>query len=51
MSEAWKEGREALTGYRVLRLGLDPARPQLYQRINARARAMFAQGLMEETRG
>ena len=50
MSEAWKEGREALTGYRVLRLGLDPARPQLYQRINARAHAMFAQGLIEETR-
>jgi tRNA dimethylallyltransferase len=50
MSEAWKEGREALTGYRILRLGLDPVRPQLYERLNARARAMFAQGLMEETR-
>jgi tRNA dimethylallyltransferase len=50
MSEAWKEGSEALTGYRVLRLGLDPARPQLYQRINHRAQAMFAQGLIEETR-
>jgi tRNA dimethylallyltransferase len=50
MSEAWKEGSEALTGYRVLRLGLDPARPQLYQRINDRAQTMFAQGLMEETR-
>ena len=50
MSEAWKEGREALTGYRVLRLGLDPLRSQLYERINARARAMFAQGLIEETR-
>jgi tRNA dimethylallyltransferase len=50
MSEAWKEGREALTGYRVLRLGLDPLRPQLYERINARARTMFAQGLIEETR-
>jgi tRNA dimethylallyltransferase len=49
MSEAWKEGRDALTGYRVLRLGLDPLRPQLYERINARARAMFAQGLIEET--
>ena len=45
MSEAWKEGREPLTGYRVLRLGLDPQRPQLYERINARARAMFAAGL------
>ena len=50
MSEAWKEGREPLTGYRVLRLGLDPQRPQLYERINARARLMFAEGLVEETR-
>jgi tRNA dimethylallyltransferase len=50
MSEAWEQGREALTGYRVLRLGLDPLRPQLYERINARARSMFAQGLIEETR-
>jgi tRNA dimethylallyltransferase len=50
MSEAWKEGREPLTGYRVLRLGLDPQRPQLYERINARARVMFAEGLVEETR-
>jgi tRNA dimethylallyltransferase len=50
MSEAWKEGREALTGYRVLRIGLDPKRQPLYERINARARTMFAQGLIEETR-
>jgi tRNA dimethylallyltransferase len=49
MSEALQAGREPLTGYRVLRIGLDPIRPQLYQRINARARAMFAQGLLEET--
>jgi tRNA dimethylallyltransferase len=50
MSEAWEEGRPALTGFRILRLGLDPDRQQLYQRINGRARAMFAQGLIEETR-
>jgi tRNA dimethylallyltransferase len=50
MSRAWKEGRDPLTGYRILRLGLDPPRPQLYERINARASLMFAQGLVEETR-
>jgi tRNA dimethylallyltransferase len=50
MSEAWKEGREALTGYRVLRIGLDPERGPLYERINARAQAMFAQGLIGEAR-
>ncbi len=50
MSEDWGAGLDALTGYRVLRLGLDPERSQLYGRINARARAMFAEGLVEETR-
>jgi tRNA dimethylallyltransferase len=50
MSEAWKQGREALSGYRILRVGLDPERTALYERINARARGMFAEGLVEETR-
>jgi tRNA dimethylallyltransferase len=50
MSEAWGEGREALSGYQILRIGLDPERVALYERINARAREMFAEGLMEETR-
>jgi tRNA dimethylallyltransferase len=50
MSEAWKEGREALKGYRILRIGLDPERTALYERINARAQAMFAEGLVDETR-
>jgi tRNA dimethylallyltransferase len=49
MSEAWKEHHEPLIGYRVLRLGLNPPRQPLYERINARARAMFAEGLIEET--
>jgi tRNA dimethylallyltransferase len=50
MSEAWKEGREPLRGFRILRIGLDPPRHELYQRINARAARMFDQGLIEETR-
>jgi tRNA dimethylallyltransferase len=49
MSEAWSEGRDALTGYRILRLGLDPERRLLYERINNRARTMFSQGLIAET--
>ena len=50
MSELWQErGRDPLTGYRILRLGLNPDREQLYERINARAAAMFEQGLVEET--
>ena len=43
-------GTEALTGYRIVRIGLNPQRALLYDRINTRARAMFAQGLVEETR-
>jgi tRNA dimethylallyltransferase len=44
------EGRNPLTGYRILRLGLQPDRAELYARINQRAAAMFADGLVEETR-
>ncbi len=51
MSELWQErGRDPLSGYRILRLGLNPDRDQLYARINARAAAMFEGGLVEETR-
>lgn len=50
MTEQWTEGRDALTGYRILRLGLDPPRAQLYSRIDRRAEAMFGAGLVEETR-
>lgn len=49
MTEMWKRGRDPLTGFRVLRLGLNPDRDQLYQRINARAQRMFECGLVEET--
>lgn len=52
MTELWQEPtRDALTGYRVLRLALAPDRAELYTRINQRAQAMFERGLVEETRG
>jgi len=50
MTELWKQGRDPLTGYRILRIGLNPNRPALYERINQRARRMFETGLVEETR-
>jgi tRNA dimethylallyltransferase len=50
ISEQWQAGRDALTGYRVLRLTLAPPRAELYRRIDARAAAMFARGLIDETR-
>lgn len=49
LTEQWQKGRDALTGYRILRLGLAPQRELLYERINQRAAAMFERGLIEET--
>jgi len=50
MSEMWRQGRSPLRGFRVLRLGLNPNRDALYERINERAQRMFESGLVEETR-
>jgi tRNA dimethylallyltransferase len=44
-------GRNPLTGFRLLRIGLNPPRAALYQRLNERCAAMFGAGLVEETRG
>jgi len=49
LTQQWEKGRYALSGYRILRLGLNPARQRLYERINQRAAAMFDRGLIEET--
>ncbi|HEV2136944.1 MAG TPA: tRNA (adenosine(37)-N6)-dimethylallyltransferase MiaA [Terracidiphilus sp.] len=43
--------RDPLTGFRLLRIGLNPPRAQLYQRLNRRCAEMFAAGLVDETRG
>ena len=50
MTELWKHGRDPLTGFRILRLGLSPDRDALYARINQRAEQMFKSGLVEETK-
>jgi tRNA dimethylallyltransferase len=49
MTEQWERGRDALQGYTILRIGLDPDRALLYERINQRVEKMFAAGLIEET--
>jgi tRNA dimethylallyltransferase len=46
----WDKGRDPLTGFRILRIGLEPDRNALYERINARCAAMFEGGLIDETR-
>jgi tRNA dimethylallyltransferase len=49
--------RDPLTDFRLLRIGLNPPREQLppreglYDRLNQRCAAMFAAGLVDETRG
>jgi tRNA dimethylallyltransferase len=41
---------DPLTGFRLLRIGLNPPRAALYDRLNQRCAAMFASGLVAETR-
>lgn len=41
---------QALEGFRVLKLGLNPPREQLYQKIDQRTRLMFEGGLIDEVR-
>jgi tRNA dimethylallyltransferase len=50
-SEMFQTGRDALRGYRTLKLGLLPARNALYQRLDDRCRGMFEGGLADEVRG
>jgi tRNA dimethylallyltransferase len=44
-----QQGRDPLRGFRILRIGLDPDRNALYERINQRAQSMFEHGLIQET--
>ncbi len=45
-----EKARDPLTGFRLLRIGLNPPRQALYARLNQRCAEMFAAGLVEETR-
>jgi tRNA dimethylallyltransferase len=42
--------RDPLTGFRLLRIGLDPPRQPLYARLDRRCAEMFAVGLIDEAR-
>ena len=46
-----ERARDPLAGFRILQIGLNPPRKELYGRLNRRAAAMFTDGLVEETRG
>jgi tRNA dimethylallyltransferase len=48
-SDIQSRPRHPLTGYRTLKVGLDPDRRLLYEALNIRSEALFSQGLIEET--
>ncbi len=50
ISSLHAHGRKALQGFRCLKIGLSPARSELYARINQRVVWMFESGLREEVR-
>ncbi|MGH9776779.1 MAG: tRNA (adenosine(37)-N6)-dimethylallyltransferase MiaA, partial [Candidatus Acidiferrales bacterium] len=49
-AELFREGRRRLEGYAVEKLGRQPDRPLLYQRIEARVDSMLAAGWLDEAR-
>ena len=51
VTELFAQGRDALTGFRTLKLGLFPDREVLNPRLDARCASMFEAGLVEEVRG
>jgi tRNA dimethylallyltransferase len=48
MSAVFKAGRKHLEGYAPIKIGLQPPRAALYQRIDARVHAMLQRGWREE---
>jgi len=50
VTELFRQGRQRLEGFRILKIGLTPERETLYNRINRRTETMFSSGLIEEVR-
>lgn len=50
LSALFERGRAPLTGFRPIKLGLDPPRELLNARLNARTQALFERGLVDEVR-
>jgi tRNA dimethylallyltransferase len=50
ISELFSQGRDPLTGFRPIKLGLNPPRALLNQRLDARTIRIFEAGLVEEVR-
>jgi tRNA dimethylallyltransferase len=50
LSAVHRSGRDPLKGWRPLKIGLNPPREKLYERIHARTDAMLSQGWLDEVR-
>jgi tRNA dimethylallyltransferase len=50
MSAMFNQGRVGLQGFRMFKLGLNPPRGELHERINRRVEEMYRRGLLEEVR-
>ena len=50
ISKLHEQGRHALSGFQVFKVGLNPSRSELRERINRRVESMFASGLLQEAR-
>lgn len=50
ISECFASGRDALEGFRVLKIGLNPPREELYRRLDERCARMFQAGLIDEVK-
>jgi tRNA dimethylallyltransferase len=50
LSEVHRAGRTPLAGWRILKIGLQPEREALYERIHQRTKAMLEAGWLDEVR-
>lgn len=50
LSGMLQEGRDALRGFQIVKIGLNPPREALYRRLDHRFAGMIEQGLLEEVR-
>src|SRR5215467_3078486 len=50
LTEVHRAGRPPLTGWRILKIGLEPPREALYARIHQRTEAMLSAGWLDEVR-
>jgi tRNA dimethylallyltransferase len=51
VSALYAAGRAALEGFHIAKIGLNPPRDALFQRLNLRCERMFEMGLVDEVRG